>query len=138
MADNKSLSSNTARNEKTIVRRAAMQVYSGPIPSANELRKYEEVVPGAADRILKMAEEQSRHRRKMESEMLQASIRAERIGQILGFMIFLTALLAGIVLMGLGKDAIGLITSLGSLAAIIGLFIYSRNTSKTELNKKKR
>lgn len=138
MADNKSLSSNTARNEKTIVRRAAMQVYSGPIPSANELRKYEEVVPGAADRILKMAEEQSRHRRKMESEMLQASIRAERIGQILGFMIFLTALLAGIVLMGLGKDAIGLITSLGSLAAIIGLFIYSRNTGKTELNKKKR
>lgn len=138
MTDNKSLSSNSPRTDKAVVRRAEMQVYSGPIPSANELRKYEDIVPGAADRILKMAEEQSRHRRKMESEMLVASIRAERVGQILGFLIFLVALVAGIVLMILGKDAIGLITSLGSLAAIIGLFIYSRNTGKTELTKKKR
>ena len=67
-----------------------------------------------------------------------ASIRSERIGQILGFLIFLIALVAGIVLMILGKDAIGLITSLGSLAAIIGLFIYSRNSGKTEITKKKK
>nr|WP_297936703.1 DUF2335 domain-containing protein [uncultured Lachnoclostridium sp.] len=33
-----------------------VQQYKGPIPSADELEKYEKILPGAADRILKMAE----------------------------------------------------------------------------------
>ena len=127
MADNKS---------PIVAHHAAMQLYSGPIPPANELKKYEEILPGAADRILTMAEEQSAHRRKMENKMLEANIKAEKIGQSLGFAIFLIALIAGIILIILNKDAIGLITSLGSLTAIVGLFVYNRISAKQELKEK--
>lgn len=33
--------------------------YSGPIPPPNIIKGYEQVLPGSADRILKMAEKQS-------------------------------------------------------------------------------
>lgn len=110
--------------------------YSGPIPSASELKKYEDILPGAADRILTMAENQSKHRQKMEMKMLEANIKAERAGQIFGFIIFFSALAVGATLMILGQNAVGLITALGSLAAIIGLFVYSRYSMKKELNSK--
>jgi len=51
-----------------------MSIYAGPIPSADELAKYENILPGSANRILEMAEKQSRHRQNMESEMLKANI----------------------------------------------------------------
>lgn len=137
MADRKSqLTKPTADRKELMSRHASMQLYSGPIPPANELDKYEKILPGAADRIMKMAEEQSAHRRKMENKMLEANVKAERTGQIFGFVIFIAALVAGIILMIIGKDVVGLFTSLGSLAAIIGLFVYNRESTKKELKKK--
>lgn len=108
----------------------AMSVYAGPIPPASELKKYEEVLPGSADRILKMAEKQSAHRQGMEERMLDNSIKSERIGQCLGFAVFTLAIIAGFVLILLGKDGIGLLTALGSIAALVGLFIYDRQSTK--------
>lgn len=35
-----------------------MQIHQGPLPPASEFEKYEKTCPGAADRILKMAEEE--------------------------------------------------------------------------------
>lgn len=40
--------------------------FSGPLPPARELQAYEQVVPGAADRIVKMAEDEALHRRAQE------------------------------------------------------------------------
>jgi len=40
--------------------------YQGPITPPELLRQYDEIVPGAADRILEMAEEQSKHRQSCE------------------------------------------------------------------------
>lgn len=60
---------NNAKVNSTAI---AMQVYSGPIPSANELKKYEDVLPGAAERIIAMAENQSRHRQKNGNENVRS------------------------------------------------------------------
>ena len=113
-----------------------MQVYEGPIPLARELDHYDKVLPGSADRILTMAEEQSKHRRRMEDEMLGASIKAERAGQFFGFVIFLSAVILGFTLIILGKDIIGLVSLLGAVGGIIGLFVYNRQDEKEELKKK--
>ncbi|MFQ7172706.1 MAG: DUF2335 domain-containing protein [Thomasclavelia ramosa] len=40
--------------------------YSGPIPHPSDFEQYERVLPGAADRILTMAENQSAHRQTLE------------------------------------------------------------------------
>lgn len=49
------------------LREASLEMYSsrmfsGPLPSPDAFREYEDVLPGAADRILGMAEFQLRHR----------------------------------------------------------------------------
>src|SRR4051812_5976851 len=43
-----------------------VQHYSGPLPPAAEFEKYEHVLKGSADRILKLAENQNKHRRFIE------------------------------------------------------------------------
>ncbi len=41
---------------------------SGPLPPPEMLAQYEEILPGAAERILSMAERQAEHRQKMERD----------------------------------------------------------------------
>lgn len=53
------------------------EAFSGPIPPPNLLERYEAITPGAADRILTMAENQSKHRIAAESEKTIRSISRE-------------------------------------------------------------
>jgi uncharacterized membrane protein len=54
--------------------------FSGPLPPPAILAQYDRVVPGAAERIITMAEEQSRHRRPMESQLVVSDIADARRG----------------------------------------------------------
>lgn len=66
---------------------------SGPLPDPQTLYRYNEIVPNAAERILKMAEENADHYRKLEQQALSAQItdnaarhRSTRRGQIAGIL----------------------------------------------------
>jgi len=72
------------------------QIYhSGPIPHPIILRQYEELLPGAADRIIKMAEKQAEHRQELEKKNLDYSHGQITKGQYLGFFIGLISIIAG-------------------------------------------
>jgi len=40
--------------------------HSGPLPMPQQLRQYDDIVPGAAERIIRMAEGQGAHRQRLE------------------------------------------------------------------------
>ena len=65
------------------------QEFTGPIPPPPIMKQYEETLTGSADRILKMAENQSEHRQLLEKKMLSLSNREVHIGQVLGFLLVL-------------------------------------------------
>ncbi len=44
------------------------ELYSGPIPHPDLLKKYDSVIPGLAERIVAMAEEEQKHRHKLDDE----------------------------------------------------------------------
>ena len=48
------------------VARVIQSEFRGPIPPPEIISGYEAIIPGAADRILAMAEKQSQHRQEME------------------------------------------------------------------------
>lgn len=52
------------------------QSFQGPIPPPAVLEGYERVVPGAAERILRMAEQEALHRRALEVEAMRANASA--------------------------------------------------------------
>ena len=46
--------------------------YSGPLPLPSSFREYDKVLPGSADRILKMAENEQNGRREWDKKRLMA------------------------------------------------------------------
>jgi uncharacterized membrane protein len=48
--------------------------FQGPLPQSGDFAAYERTLPGAADRILKMAENQASHRQTLERRALSADL----------------------------------------------------------------
>jgi uncharacterized membrane protein len=88
-------------------------VFSGPLPPPAVLARYNDALPGGAERIVALAEKQAQHRRQMESR-----------GQLLLFAVVLVALVGGIMLIAIGKDAAGLVPVIAALGGLGSLFVY--------------
>jgi uncharacterized membrane protein len=69
--------------------------YRGPLPPSGEFARYEQVLPGAADRILAIAEKEAEHRRANQDQLVDASIKYSGRGQIFALVIAVLAI-AGI------------------------------------------
>ncbi len=106
--------------------------YQAPLPPPAMLEHYERVLPGSADRILRMAEQQSAHRQELEARKLRSDIRNESLGQILAFTLALVGLLGGLFLAYEGKSLAGLTTFITTLVSLLGLFIFGRKTQEKE------
>ena len=73
--------------------------FSGPIAHPRHLAEYERILPGAAERIVAMAERGQNHNMELQKRTVEAAIADERLGMWLGSGI-LTLLIAGAVLAG--------------------------------------
>lgn len=110
--------------------------FSGPIPSPELYREYENILPGAADRILKMAEIQQSHRHELEKSVIVSDIVQARIGLIFGFIYVMTAILGGIHLLNTGRDITGLSVLVGALVTLAGVFIFRQRKIVRELQER--
>lgn len=90
--------------------------FSGPIPHPEIIQGYEEVVPGSADRIIKMAERQAEHRQKMESIMVRSESRDGLLGVLFAFMLGFGSLVASVVVVVMVPQSSGAISS-----AVLGI-----------------
>jgi len=112
--------------------------HSGPLPPPSVLKGYESVLPGAAERILCMAEKQADHRRGMEREYFDLEKESARATSTLvkesttrglnyAFILCLCCILAGTFLVHRGHEWSGAI--LTGLTALAGVFIYGSQRS---------
>jgi uncharacterized membrane protein len=113
-----------------------MRQWSGPLPHPEALERYNQIVPSAAERIIKMAETQHDHRIKIEKNVVDSNIAAQRLGTILGFIVAMTAILGGIFLVYVGKEATGIASIVTALVGLVGVFVYGKNEQKKDLAKK--
>lgn len=119
-----------AREE--VVRRVTTAVYSeffsGPIAHPRHLREYESICPGAADRIVSMAEVNMNHRIGMDHKIVDAEIADQKRGMFLGAAcLALLLILAFLSAVFTGSEVIpGLFLGTAAFGAI-GMFIKGRN-----------
>jgi len=113
------------------------EIYSGPLPRPEDLGRYNEICPGAADRIITVFEKQSEHRRGLEEKVVTSNIRNERLGQKLAFTLALVVICSGVYLLATGKNVIGLTTTLTPLAVLTGVFFGAKGRNRKELTSKK-
>lgn len=120
-----------------VVRQSSVQTFSGPLPPPEILRKFDEIVPGAAERIIKMAEEQFSHRKELEKKVIESDIARSKWGQMLGFLIAIVGLAASALVAIYGNAIAGSVLGVGTLASLVGVFMYGATTRSKERMEKK-
>lgn len=90
--------------------------WCAPLPPPNALARYNDVLPGAAERILQMAERQQEqdHNAQMEAIGIERTVvvsdaRRAYLGLLAGFIIFLLVISGGIYLIASGYDWAGIV-----------------------------
>ncbi|HKR66648.1 MAG TPA: DUF2335 domain-containing protein [Thermoanaerobaculia bacterium] len=113
--------------------------YTGPVlPPAEELAKFETVIPQGAERIFTWVVKQSENRMAMERAVVFSNISKESRAQWMAFTICMVVILIGGILVYSGKDIQGFSLILGPLIWLAGTFIASKVKGQRELKKKRR
>jgi uncharacterized membrane protein len=113
------------------------RTFSGPLPPPETLGQYNEVVPGAAERIVTLAERQASHRQELERAVVMSGVKNERFGQILAGVIAMTGIIVGGVLVYFDKSVAGFAAMLAPLATMTAAFFYGKRQQQKRLTQKR-
>lgn len=118
--------------QHALVQQMELESFSGPLPPPQVLQEYENILPGLADRIVRMTEIQSAHRQDLERYITRSDSRRANAGLICAVLIAVMGLVGSYLLITGGYSFEG--TGLGG-ATLVGLvvaFIYGTNSRKQE------
>ncbi len=123
---------NNSQNGGVVVKHS----FSGPLPPPEVLKRFDEVVPGSAERIIKMAEGQFAHRTELERKVISSDIARSKLGQVLGFIIAIVGLICSVIISLYGNQIAGTILGVGTLASLVSVFMYGSRVRKEERERK--
>lgn len=110
--------------------------WSGPIPSPATLREFDMVVPGLADRIVRITESQSEHRMKMESAVTEVDSKRSHTGLVFAFILSLAIIASGTYIAIYIHPWAGVAVISVDIVALAGVFVYGTNSRKGERERK--
>lgn len=114
---------------KPVIRRE-VSIHQGPLPSPEQLEKYEKVYPGIAKEIINMAVEQAKHRQEMEKVEVKSASRDSLLGLIFAFIFCLVTVSGAIYLIDGGHTITGIFLYGASFVAVVTAFIQGRSINK--------
>jgi uncharacterized membrane protein len=98
----------------------------GPLPSPEILHHYNQIVPGAADRIIAMAEHDFAHLQSMEKMRLSGMFIERRTGQIFAFILTILTLGSCVWLALTGHDRVAGIIGGATAISLASIFVLGR------------
>lgn len=110
--------------------RQQLSIHSGPLPSPEQLLRYNDAVPDAADRIIRMAETQLEHRIQNEKLAIRTQARNSTLGIISAFLIGMTIVFCATFLVWSGHSITGFSTLVVGIGSLVGVFIYKKEPEK--------
>lgn len=127
----------SAERNNSIEHIFAVEGYSGPLPHPNLLRQFDEVVPGAANRIIQMAESQGEHRRNLETTVISARSKNETMGIYIGGFLATLWSVGSFWLIVSGHSLWGTIALVGEIGALAAVFVIGRKSQRDESREKR-
>ena len=109
-----------------------MEVRSGPLPDPETLAKYESLQPGFSNRILKLVEDQARHRQDLEQCVIRSDVAHARLGLYFGLTIALVCVFAATTCILFGHELSGSVFFGATLVGLVGTFVYGSVTRRRE------
>jgi uncharacterized membrane protein len=134
--DRNKILKNVSAAVSTITYQQSTSVYSGPIPSPDMLDEYNRIMPNGADRIMKMAEAQSDHRMRLESQTVTSQNKQGERGQIFALVSVIVLILAGGMATWLGQKEIAITIFGTTVLGMGGVFAYGKYAMRRNLSKK--
>ena len=113
----------TNRSQTTKV---IQEQFSGPIPHPEILQQYDQIISGAAERILAMAEKDAEHQREIEKLAIQFASREVKRGQWFGLAIGISAFITSIVALVLGSEQTASILGGVTVVGLVTVFVTGR------------
>jgi uncharacterized membrane protein len=83
-----------------------------------------------------MAEKQSAHREYLEKRVVDGNVANQTRGSYFAFTLCVVAIIGGVWLIHSGMNVAGLVSIIGSLATLAGVFVYSKQSQKKERQEK--
>jgi uncharacterized membrane protein len=123
-------------NRHLVSEQTTLVHHQGPLPPPAILKQYDEVVPGAAERIMTMAENQAQHRQELEASVIRTDNLKSLLGMFFGFIIALVGFGGGLIAAFSGQPFWGGAVSIGTLASVVIAFIYGTRTRERELQRR--
>lgn len=117
---------------------ARASAFSGPLPPPEILNGYEKVCPGAADRVIKMAESQSKHRQSLEKSVVKSNIENEKTGMWMSLILTISIMGAGVYLILNDKNTVGFFAFFAPAVFQAGNYIYNKYREKKIREKPKK
>ena len=112
------------------------QEFHGPLPPPGTLAQYNEIIPNGAERIMVMAEEQSKHRRELEKIALKTDSRNSFLGVLSAFILGLATIIAGAIVILRGYSWPGALLGSAGLVGLVSVFIYGTKQRRQERESK--
>jgi uncharacterized membrane protein len=120
-----------------------LEGYAGSLPPQELVKAYDKLLPGAAERIFRMVEQEQAHRHSL---AMAASARDDAFdhnsaklqfrGQLFGFALGMFGIGSGVFLAYNGDSLIGFGTVIASMAALVGAMLTSKSKSSADNTRK--
>jgi uncharacterized membrane protein len=114
-----------------------LNTWSGPLPPPETLEKYEQITAGLADRLVRMAENQSAHRQKLEKRVLDADIIKSFLGILAATIIVLAGISGGVIVSLYGNssntDLLGAFIPILTVGAVAWVAIVNKKAQAASL-----
>ncbi|MGL4610220.1 MAG: DUF2335 domain-containing protein [Trueperaceae bacterium] len=111
-------------------------IHIGPLPDPETFPRYDEIVPGMAERLLNSYELQGAHRQRLESWALRGNVIQSFLGLVCATGITLFVIFQCTKIIMSGHSVEGIVGIISNLAILAGVFVYGRNKQDKELKEK--
>lgn len=108
----------------------ALVHYQAPLPLASEFERYERAVAGSGDRIIGMAERQSKHRHFIEKVVVVLESLKSFLGLFCALGIVIAGLIGGIYLIMHDKSTQGYVAMIVPLFTVAASFLFQETRKK--------
>jgi uncharacterized membrane protein len=115
------------KQEVTRVIHEVFASFQGPLPPPSILRGYDEISPGAADRIIAMAEREQAHRHSWEQRALSAERWYSMVGLLAGWTTAIALAGGAVVAAGFDQPGIGIALAAASATGMVWKLVQGRS-----------
>lgn len=107
--------------------------HSGPLPAPQQLHQYEQVLPGLAERIVRLTEVEQAHRHEIVGSALKRDARIKERGQLLAMLAMIIVLAFCAFLVVAGSPRVAGAVAISLVAAVVGIFVTGRQADAKAL-----